>query len=80
MVRTQVLAIFITYHTANVLNKVHLSIVPLNSVPQFNYSFSSPELGVALLHPFSNFKFTFERRDISIGKERLWLFLAETME
>lgn len=48
LVRSQELAIFITYHNANFLNKVHLFMAPLNPIPQsqFYYSLYSTELGL----------------------------------
>lgn len=70
LVRSQVLAIFIIYHNAKFLNKVHLLNAPLNPIsqPQFYYSLYSTQL-----YPFSNFRFTLQKGGISIGEERPWL-------
>lgn len=38
LITAQMLAIFITYYNPNFLNKVHLFMAPLNSVPHLNYS------------------------------------------
>lgn len=45
---------------------------PINLIPWSQFTLFNGA-GVAQFHPFSNFRFTLQRRATSIGNKRLWL-------